>query len=223
MFQTVRQKTSKKTLLLVIAALLLLAAVPTAFAVDITGNMNTGRTVKVGADECYRTLTNINNGAAIKALARNADGSWVFIWADVGDGWVPTSTVNLAGNVMDLSVWADHFQGEMCAAPPPQQVDSRICGRAGNTINANTTRWTDIFNTADPDTETGRAYRPNTSVTVNGRDFWGCWVQVDGAGDSGWIPVDSLNSRGVMDRPVLVDNSGGCQIMADGDIMCPNP
>ena len=222
MFQTVRQKNPKAVLFFILAALMMLALVPAVSAVDLTGNMNTSRPVKVGADECYRTLTNITNGAAIKALARNANGSWVFIWADVGDGWVPTSSVNLAGNVMSLSVWTDHFNGEACAAQP-QPVDSRICGRDGNTINANTTRWTDIFNTADPDTETGRAYPPNTGVTINGRDFWGCWVQVDGAGDSGWIPVDSLNNRGVMGRPILVDNSGGCTIEADGRVLCPTP
>ncbi|MGB1250310.1 MAG: hypothetical protein ACPG8W_06735, partial [Candidatus Promineifilaceae bacterium] len=158
----------------------------------------------------------------IKALGRNSDGSWVFIWADVGDGWVPTSSVTLAGNVMLLSVWADHFSGEACAAPP-QQIDARVCGREGNTTTANTTRWTDIFNTADPATDTGRAYPPNTNVTINGRDFWGCWVQVDGASDSGWIPVDSLSNRGVMSRPILVDNSGGCQILDDGRVLCPTP
>lgn len=220
MFRTVREKTPK-TIFFLLAALLVLALVPAAFAVDITGNMNTSRTVKVGANECYRTLTNINNGAAIKALGRNANGSWVFIWADVGDGWVPTSSVNLAGDVMTLGVWADHFNGEACAAPPPV-IDARICGREGNTTSASTTRWTDIFTTADPATTTGRAYTPNTQVTINGRDFWGCWVQVDGAGDSGWIPVDSLNNRGVMDRPILVDNSMGCTIEG-GRVLCPRP
>lgn len=222
MFISVREKTLK-IIFFGIAALLMFALVPTAMAVDLNGNMNTGRPVKVGADECYRTLTNINNGASIKALGRNANGSWVFIWADVGDGWVPSSSVNLAGNVMALSVWSDHFNGEACAAPPPQQIDSRICGREGRVTSAQTTRWTDIFSTADPSSTTGRAYVPNTSLTINGRDFWGCWVSVSGGGDSGWVPVDSLSDRGVMQHPVLVDNSMGCTIEDDGRVLCPAP
>ena len=203
---------------------LLIAFTQSAYAVDINGSMRNSRAVKVGAAECYRNLANINGNATIKALGRNADGSWVFIWADVGDGWVPTSSTNLQGDVMSLSVWADAFQGEVCAAPPPTGAPQgfRICGTDGNSTAAMTIRWTDIFNTADPATPTGRAYTPNSSVTINGRDFWGCWVQVSGSGDSGWVPVDALNVNTVMALPILVDNSQGCVISGD-QISCPQP
>ena len=217
MLKILRNKVSLLGLALMMT--MLLAFTQTAYAVDINGSMNVSRMVKRGAAECYRNLAPINAGDGIKALGRNSSGTWVFIWADVGDGWVPTSSVTLQGNVMSLSVWADAFQGEQCTQQPT--FDSRICGRDGNTTTATTTRWTDIFATADPDTETGRAYPPNTTVSINGRDFWGCWVQVDGAGDSGWIPVNALNQNGVMGLPVLVDNSMGCTING-GTVTCPN-
>lgn len=195
---------------------LMLMLTQTAYAVEITGSMNANRQVKVGANECYRTIANVDASAEIKALGRNADGSWLFIWADAGDGWVPASSVNLSGDLFTLGVWQDHFVGESCT--PVQQFDSRICGRDGNETAASTTRWTDIFATADPDTETGRAYPPNSTVTIEGRDFWGCWVQVSGSNDAGWVPINSLNVRGIMSLPVLVDNSGGCVINADGSV-----
>lgn len=221
MYSHIRQNFPKLSLFFVMSLLLILSAT-TVYAVDVTGTMNTGRAVKSGADECYRTISNVGNGVDVKMLGRNANGSWVFIWADSGDGWVPASTVRPDGNIMTLGVWTDHFNGEQCqSAPPPVFTDARICGRPGNTTAASTTRWTDIFNTADPDTETGRAYPPATALTINGRDFWGCWVQVAGAGDSGWIPVNALNNQGVMSLPVLVDNSGGCVIEANGDVNCP--
>ncbi|HFC11857.1 MAG TPA: hypothetical protein ENJ56_03355 [Anaerolineae bacterium] len=201
---------------------MLLLSATTVYGMEIETTMNTSRPVKAGADECYRTVTNINNGANVKLLGRNSTGSWVFIWADAGDGWVPTSSVNANGNVFELGIWTDHFDGEQCATPPPAQ-DLRICGQPGNTTAANTTRWTDIFETADPDTETGRAYPPATALTINGRDFWGCWVNVSGAGDGGWIPVNALDAVTIMDLPVMVDNSGGCVIHDDNTITCPNP
>lgn len=204
-----------KQVILLAALSVLLFFTQSALAVDLEGTMNIDREVKAGADECYRTVANVSAGDSIKALGRNADGSWVFIWADAGDGWVPASSVNV-GDVSVLGVWTDHFNGETCE----QMFDSRICGRDGNATSANTTRWTDIFTTADPETTTGRAYPPGTAVTINGRDFWGCWVQVDGAGDSGWVPVNSLDQLGVMGLPVLVDNSMGCTIDG-GTVFCP--
>jgi hypothetical protein len=191
-------------------------------AVDLTGSMVVSRAVKAGADECYLTIANVSAGDNIKALGRNASGTWVFIWADAGDGWVPTSSVNLAGDVQSLSVWTDHFAGQACQSAPAPVFDSRICGRPGNATSGTTTRWTDIFETADPATHTGRAYVPNTTVSISGRDFWGCWVSVSGAGDAGWVPVNALNERGVMDLPVLVDNSMGCTIDG-GTVRCPQP
>ena len=187
---------------------------------ETNATMRTDREVKVGANECYRTIFNIGAGTPVKILARNADGSWVFIWADGGDGWVPASSVNANFDIGSLPVWNDPFDGESCAEEPPV-FDSRICGRPGGATAASTTRWTDIFETADPETTTGRAYEPGTGVTISGRDFWGCWVQVSGAGDSGWVPVNALDEQGVMDLPVLVDNSEGCVINADGSVTCP--
>lgn len=214
-------KLSKSHLAVIATLVAMLALTLAVYAADgIEGSMRIGRTVKVGANECYRTLTNISADDYIKALGRNADGSWLFIWADVGDGWVPTSSVTLDSDHMALGVWQDHFNGESCAAPPP--VDSRICGREGSVTAASTVRWTDIYTTADPDSTTGRAYRPSTAVTILGRDFWGCWVSVSGAGDAGWVPINALSERGVMGLPVLINNSNGCSI-DDGAVSCPVP
>lgn len=205
------------TLPALLAFCLLLLATQVAFAATLMGTMRIDREVKAGAAECYRTVGNVTAGESVKVLARNADGSWVFIWSEPVDGWVPTSSVNLEGDVSVLPVWTDRFVGATCET---QQFDSRICGRPGNTTSAATTRWTDIYSTADPDSTTGRAYDPSSPVTILGRDFWGCWVSVEGDGDAGWVPVNALNERGVMGLPILIDNSNGCSI-DDGQVLCP--
>lgn len=200
---------------IILLTLLLAFATTTVFAATIMTTMRTDRAVKAGADECYRTVTNITAGETVKLLGRNQSGSWVFIWADVGDGWVPASSVNVsADEVATLSVWTDHFDGEACSSQPPQ-VDSRICGRPGDDRAATTIRWTDIYESADPDLPTGRSYPPATDLTLTGRDFWGCFVRVRSttSNGNGWIPVQAIDTRAIMSLPVLVDNSGGCQIV----------
>lgn len=210
-FSTLKPKWIVSTLLIVLFAL----TTATVSAADVPTTMRIDRALKVGANECYRTVANVRAGDNIKLLGRNADGSWVFVWADAGDGWAPASSVNVsAEQVATLNPWTDHFNGEACASQPVQ-FDSRICGRLGTVTAATTTRWTDIYTSADPDLPTERAYPPNTPLTLVGRDFWGCWVRVrsNTTVGNGWVPVQSLDTRAVMGLTVLVDNSGGCQII----------
>ncbi len=107
--------------------------------------------------------------------------------------------------------------------PEQPQFDTRICGRNGSDSLSNTVRWTNIFSNGDPDTDTGRAYPPNTSLRLIGRDFWGCWVQVESDTDAGngWVPIQSLNTRGVLGLPVTYDNSNGCRIESGQVVGCP--
>lgn len=210
---------------LMLTLFLLIATTATALAAGMNGTMRATRDLKAGADECYRTVATTPAGASIMLLGRNESGSWVFVWSDAGDGWAPAGTVAPDGAIGSLPVWNDRFNGATCNTQPPvPQFDSRICGRAGSDTAANTVRWTDIYSTADPDLDTGRSYPPNTALTLNGRDFWGCWVRVRSNTDSGngWIPVQSLDTRAIMSLPVLVDNSGGCQIVDDQIGGCDN-
>ena len=214
--------------LLAALIMLLVQAVTIAYAVDLTGSMASSRALKAGDNECYRNISNINANANIKALGRNESGSWVFIWADAGDGWVPASSVRLSGNLMALSVWGSPFAGEpVCtgavSGPTAGELlfDSKVCGRPGSQTSASTTRWTDIFRTADPDSAHIGNYEPSTSVTILGRDFWGCWVKVSGNGTTGWVPINSLNVRGVMDLRILLNNSDGCSI-GNNTVVCPD-
>lgn len=116
------------------------------------------------------------------------------------------------------------FAGAADPEATEPQFDTRICGRNGTTTQTNTVRWTNIFSNGDPDTDTGRAYPPNTSLRLIGRDFWGCWVQVESDTDAGngWVPIQSLNTRGVLGLPVTFDNSGGCRIENGQVVGCPN-
>ncbi len=192
---------------------------PAPSGIVTNGVMRVTRDIKYGTNECYAIVNSIDQNTPVKILARNEDGSWLFIWADAGDGWVPTDSVETNIDINALDVWASPFAGaEPCGGPRP---DARICGRPGNATTASTTRWTDIFATADPDSQTGRAYTPGVEVRMTGRDFWGCWVSVTGGGDAGWVPVNALNERGIMDLPILVDNSDGCSI-DDGQVACPD-
>lgn len=215
-----RQKSLYGTIFFLV---LLFTTISTAIAAGMNGTMRIDRDLKAGADECYRTVAHVEAGAEIMLLARNESGSWVFVWSDAGDGWAPTSSVNAEGAIDTLAVWTDHFNGESCTSQPPQ-VDSRICGRPGDDRAAMTTRWTDIFSTADPDLPTGRAYPPETALTLNGRDFWGCFVRVrsNTPAGNGWVPVQAIDTRAIMSLPVLVDNSGGCQIVNGAITNCDN-
>lgn len=111
------------------------------------------------------------------------------------------------------------------ADPEVEEVvfDTRICGRNGTDTQSNTVRWTNIFANGDPDTDTGRAYPPNTSLRLVGRDFWGCWVQVESDTETGngWVPIQALNTRGVLGLPVTHDNSNGCKIENGQVTGCP--
>ncbi len=195
--------------------------------VEIEGSMNTSRLIKMGANECYDNVNDITSGDYVKLLGRNADGSWVFIWADAGDGWVPTSTVNPNSNIFALSVWNDHFAAvSRCAAAAataagstaPAVTDSRICGREGAVSSGQTSRWTHVYTTADPELKTDQSFAPGTTVNIIGRDFWGCWLAI---GNGQWLPADAIDTRETLGHPILIDNSDGCSI-ANAAVSCPD-
>ncbi|MGB1252396.1 MAG: hypothetical protein ACPG8W_17390 [Candidatus Promineifilaceae bacterium] len=110
-------------------------------------------------------------------------------------------------SVVSSTAFAGGADPEPAAPAPAPVFDERVCGEAGAVTESQTTRWTNIFTTAHPDSDTGNAYEPNTPVTILGRDFWGCWISVQTAVGNGWIPVDAITTKAVMDLPVLVDNS----------------
>lgn len=116
-----------------------------------------------------------------------------------------------------LLVGAVTWQSAYAGAADPDVGDTNFCGRDGAVTQAQTIRWTDVFSAPDPDANIGQAFAPNTAVTIEGRDYWGCWVKITAGSVSGWLPVDSLNTRAVMGLPVLFDNSGG-KCIKDGVI-----
>lgn len=171
-----------------------------------------------------------NTSVTIKG--RDFWGCWVYVDGATQDGWVPVSALN-TNTVMSLPIMFDNSAGQclkdgvICGVKPTPSTpapggDPRICGRDGGNTVAKTTRWTDVFSIADPDATTGKAYTPNTPVTIQGRDFWGCWVKVDGASHDGWVPVSALDTNAVMSLPVMFDNSGG-QCLKDGKVCSGNP
>lgn len=186
---------------------------------DATTNL-TVRWTNVYSAPAGTAVTDINmpHDTQVTMTGRDVWGCWVRVESSFGNGWLPIDALSNTG-VLGLPVI-----GGGASAPAPGPVvysDSRVCGQPGNTTAASTTRWTDMFSWASPDTRlAGKALSPNTGVTIEGRDFWGCWVRVSGGGESGWVPVDSLSARGVMSLPVLADNSNGCTL--DGTtISCP--
>ena len=113
-------------------------------------------------------------------------------------------------SMVSTAVFAGGADPDPAPAPAPTTApvvfDERICGEPGAVTQSQTTRWTNIFTTADPNSDTGRAYEPNTPVTILGRDYWGCWISVQAEPGNGWIPVDAVTTKAVMDLPMLVDN-----------------
>lgn len=180
-----------------------------------------------------------NTGVTI--LGRDFWGCWVKVDSAGADGWVPVNALNTV-NIMDLPILLDNSDGcsisdgsrvtceevgdaggSTPVAPPAGTVDNtaRVCGSDGAVTTARTTRWTDTYSTADPSSQTGGALAPQTNLTLNGIDFWGCWVSVSYDGGSAWLPVDAISTRAVLDLPQLVDNSNGCTKSADGAVFCP--
>lgn len=151
------------------------------------------------------TDINMPHDTNVTMTGRDVWGCWVRITSTFGTGWLPIDALRDTG-VLGLPVVSG---GASVPAPAPI-VDVRVCGEEGNTTTASTTRWTDLFSWASPDTRlANKALAPNTTVTINGRDFWGCWVHITSGGESAWVPVDALSSRGVMSLPILADNSNG--------------
>lgn len=67
--------------------------------------------IHAGADWAYNAVAKTSKGKAVKVLARNEAGSWVFIWSDAGDGWVAAESVAFAGDVQKLAVWQTAMEG----------------------------------------------------------------------------------------------------------------
>ena len=167
----------------------------------------------------------------VTILGRDFWGCWVKVNSAEYNGWVPVNALNTR-NIMDLPMLLDNSNGcsisdgstvscvEQPADPAPV-VDSRICGTAGAVTQASTTRWTDTYTTADPNSQTGEGLAPQVSLTINGRDFWGCWVNVTHSGGTDWLPVDAISTRAIFDLPQMVDNSGGCTMTGDRQVSCP--
>ncbi len=179
----------------------------------------------------------------VQILGRDFWGCWVKVNSASANGWVPVNALNTR-NIMDLPILLDNSDGcsiadgstVTCedtgagtgggnggpAGPPPGTVDntSKVCGSAGGVREARTTRWTDTYNTADPSARDGGVLAPQTNLTMNGRDFWGCWVTVTHAAGTDWVPVDAISTRAILDLPQLVDNSNGCT-NNNGQILCP--
>jgi hypothetical protein len=167
-----------------------------------------------------------NSGVTI--TGRDYWGCWVMV-EGAHNGWLPVNALNTRA-VMGHPVKFDNSAGKclkdgvICgpagSGSPDASTDARFCGMPGTDTAAQTTRWTDVFSVPDPDANTGSYYAPNSAVTISGRDYWGCWVMVDGGGHSGWLPVNAINTRAVMGHPIKFDNSAG-KCLQDGVICTP--
>lgn len=67
--------------------------------------------LRQGADWAFGIVARAKQGEALKVLARDPSGNWLFIWSDMGDGWVPANTVETAGDPAKMAVWKDPMKG----------------------------------------------------------------------------------------------------------------
>jgi hypothetical protein len=67
--------------------------------------------LKNGFAANYKTLVCIPAGQYTKVLAQSPDTHWLFIWSDMGDGWVPRSAVDTKSDLSYLPTWDKPFQG----------------------------------------------------------------------------------------------------------------
>lgn len=71
--------------------------------------------LKMGFSAGYQTMTCIPPLQAVKLLAQSPDGHWVFVWSDMGDGWVPRSAISSDADLSYLKIWHAPINGAALA------------------------------------------------------------------------------------------------------------
>ncbi len=67
--------------------------------------------LRQGADWKFAVVAQAKKGTEVKVMAKDPSGAWLFIWADVGDGWVAANTIETEGDVDKMAVWKEPMKG----------------------------------------------------------------------------------------------------------------
>ena len=108
--------------------------------------------VRSEADAYARRVKWMRTGDEEVAIARNQDGSWLFL----GDGWIRAMHVGIDGNVDDLPVYGSNYSVLKSVSPTNESssspADSTIDELTGGTIRTLISRHTDDIRILDIET-----------------------------------------------------------------------
>lgn len=143
--------------------------------------------LKNGFDSAFETLICIPPNTEVKVLAKSPDGFWVFIWSDLGDGWVPASAMDGTCVLEPLAVWHNAFVGALyrpkgTVAP----ANLNMHGAPG---------W---------DSAPIKMLGGGSDVQILSKTEAGDWYNIMIDGEDGWVPAEKINVTGDRDQITVV-------------------
>lgn len=149
-----------------------------------TGTVTSASDLKNGPSYAYETMTWIPENAKVVIQAQNAAGNWVYVSAEKGGGWLPTSKINTTDNLTQLPKSEETSEGALYM--PRGTVNKPVIARRIRPTGDKKA----ILGTIDQGTE----------VRIIGRDKSATWVFVMVEGGDGWILAQFIN---LLDNPDL--------------------
>ncbi len=70
-----------------------------------------GQPLRTGPHKGFNMFTHAKQSDDAAVLGISLDGNWLFVWSDSGDGWAPTSSMNVEGDLTSLSFFANPMRG----------------------------------------------------------------------------------------------------------------
>lgn len=137
--------------------------------------------LKNGADSAYETLVCIPPNMNVKLLAQSPDGHWVFAWSDLGDGWIPKSSLQTPSDLSYLATWKNAFEGAVYS-PKGSVLPAHLNMHAG-------AEWA---------ADKVAMLSGGTEFKVMGKSEAGDWLYVVVGGEDGWVPADKIDLAGDM-------------------------
>lgn len=138
--------------------------------------MFAGQPLRSGPHSGYDTITHATLGDDASVLGISPDGRWLFVWSDSGDGWAPTTSMHVDGDVTSLSVWSTPMRGY--SFQPTGHI----------------TRPTDLKVGANPTYDTLTCIPPNQFVKLLAQSDDGHWVFIWSDAGDGWVPRSAVSS-----------------------------
>ena len=159
--------------------------------------------IHTGAAMAYNVIGSLEQGDEIIIMATNPNHSWLFIWSDDGDGWVPMSGVTTSADLSALPVWTSTMSGAIYK-PTAMIAQQRLGLHSGAGFGYNVV---------------GMVYA-NEEVIMMGRNATGDWVFIWSDAGDGWVPTVAINPvTDVMNLQIWTTEMEGAVLKPTAQVM----